>query len=503
MKKSYIINLIYGILWFLPLYYFGRDFFSVEDIKNIYSLDIFNLTKFSIYESFLSTIIAFGIGIIPAYYLAYKDNLISKMLEGLIFIPFFFPVMSTVTVFSIILSQEFLKRYNIMYSLKAIVIANVFYNSPIFIKYISDGLKRVPREVVEAFKLDGANEFQILTHCKLPLILPQIFRAFFMVFTYSFTSMGIVLALGGIKYSIIEVEIANTLMGSLDFSRAFALGILQFILLVVLNSFSYSITEYEISGNSGQMEINIFSKIYTYIYLILQYGIVGIAIIYSFYNFYKNKFEIKAFIEIFSKKFNENYPVIESIGNSLIISFISAVIIVIISFVMIKNYNKFTNGLIFGNLGISGAFLAISLYYLNILYNIPLVVLLIIGNIFIGIPIGYSFMYQYIKKFPKDILEMSQLDCRKKWQKYIYVEIPLLKNILISIFLQIFAIIFGEFTLAYTMQIGDYIPLVSLVNYSLIAEKRFIESSALSTVTIIIIFSLFVLGEYFKRRDEI
>lgn len=78
----------------------------------------------------------------------------------------------------------------------------------------------------------------------------------------------------------------------------------------------------------------------------------------------------------------------------------------------------------------------------------------------------------------------------------------MLKNILISIFLQVFAIIFGEFTLAYTMEIGDYIPLVSIVNYNLVSEKKFLESSALSTVVVIFIFSLFLLGEYFKRRDK-
>lgn len=502
MKKSFLINGAYGILWILPLYFFGRDFFSLNDLKGLYSKDTMELLKFTLYQGGVSTLLALVIGIIPAYYLAYSDNFISKTLEGLIFIPFFFPVISTVTVFSIIFSQEYLKNFNIMYSLKAIIIANVFYNSPIFIKYISEGIKRIPREIVEAFRLDGASEFQIAIKCKLPMILPQIFRAFFMVFTYSFTSMGIVLALGGIKFSIIEVEIANTLMGSLDFSKAFTLGILQFIVLMILNSFTYGIDEYELDGIGGTYKLGILSKVYTVIYLIFQYGIVGISIGYSFFNFYSGTFEIKSFIRLFSEEFNKNYPVIESIINSTIISGISALFIVVIGFIMLKNYSKLTNSIIFGNLGISGAFLAISLYYLNILFNIPLFLLLIIGNIFVGMPIAYSFMYQYIKKFPKDILEMEKLDCNNIWERYFYVEIPMLKNILISVFLQVFAIIFGEFTLAYTMEIGDYIPLVSIVNYNLVSEKKFLESSALSTVVVIFIFSLFLLGEYFKRRDK-
>lgn len=501
MKRKFIINTIYALLWFLPLFFFARDFFHLNDLKIVLDSDIVNLVKFTVYQALLSSILAFIIGIIPAYYVAYSKGFVSKLLEGLIFIPFFFPVISTVTVFSIIFTSSLFKNLEIMYSIKAIVIANIFYNSPIFIKYISDGVKKIPREIVEAFKLDGANEIQIFFYCKVPLIMPQIFRAFFMVFTYSFISLGIVLSLGGIRYSTVELEIANTLMGSLDFSRAFSLGVLQFIILFIINLIGFRIEEYELNGEKIEEKKNILIKIYSIIYLFLEYSIIGISVIFSFYNFYEGKFSLKSLKRIFSYDFNLQYPVIKGIFNSTMIAGISSVAIVVLSYTIIKNYSKFTNTIIFANLGISGAFLAISLYYLNILFDIPLFILLIIGNIFISIPIAYSLMYQYVKKFPKDILEMSMIDCKKRWQRYLYIEFPILKNFFISAFLQIFAIIFGEFTLAYTMQIGDNLPIVSIVNYSLVTEKRFLESSALSTVVIIFIFLLFLLGEYFKRRD--
>lgn len=502
MKQRTIVNLIYGLLWLLPIYFFGKDFFHLEDLRYIFEEYTIEILKFSVYQALISSILAFLIALIPAYYVAYKKNILSKLLQGLIFIPFFFPVISTVTVFSIVFSMDFLKKYEILYSLKAILIANIFYNSPIFIKYISEGIKKIPRETIEAFKLDGANELQIAYYGKLPLLLPQIFRGFILVFTYAFTSFGIVLSLGGIKYSTLEVEIGNSLKGSMDFSKAFSLGLLQFFMLLLINSIGFKIDEYELNGEGAIEKVGIFKTLYSLLYIIFQYGILAVSFIFSFYNFYENKFSLIAIKTIFSKNFNENYPVLKSISNSILISGISAICIVMITYLIIKNYSKLTDIIIFSNLGISGAFLAISLYYLNVLFDIPLIILVIIGNIFISIPVAYSLMYQYVKKFPKDLYEMSLIDCTNWYQRYRYVELPILKNLLISALLQIFAVIFGEFTLVYIMQIEDILPLVSLVNYSLVSEKKILESSALSSCVVIIILFIFILGEYFKRRDE-
>ncbi|MBM6822923.1 iron ABC transporter permease, partial [Fusobacterium mortiferum] len=118
-----------------------------------------------------------------------------------------------------------------------------------------------------------------------------------------------------------------------------------------------------------------------------------------------------------------------------------------------------------------------------------------------AIPIGYSFMYQYIKKFPITILEAAELDCKNFYQRFRYVDFPILKNIFISSFLQIFAVIFGEFTVVYTMQLGDILPIASLVNYSLVSNKKYMESSAFSAIILFIVLGAFLLGEYFKERD--
>lgn len=57
----------------------------------------------------------------------------------------------------------------------------------------------------------------------------------FLVFIYTFSSFGIVLTLGGLRYSNLEVEIANSLLRDGDFTRALILGIFQFMFLIFIS----------------------------------------------------------------------------------------------------------------------------------------------------------------------------------------------------------------------------------------------------------------------------
>ena len=312
MKRDlgkYIVNGIYIVLWLTPIYFFAKDFFEISSLEILKERYLKEVVMFSIKQGLYSTIIALLIGLIPAYYTAYRKDSISKLIQGLVFIPFFFPVISIVTIFSIIFNLPLIKELNILYTLKGIIVANVFYNSPIFVKYISEGLKKIPKELEEAMRIDGAGAFIIFFKGQLPIILPQIFRTFILVFTYCFLGLGIILSLGGIKYSNIEVEIANTLMGGADFSKAMILGGIQFIILLALNFLGLFIKEYEIYGEQEEKNLNPLFKIYSLIYMLFQYGVIILTFLLSFVNQYTGKFSIKAYYNLFSHEFNENYEI--------------------------------------------------------------------------------------------------------------------------------------------------------------------------------------------------
>lgn len=513
MKKQFKNNLFAIFFLFLllfPFFMLFKDFFQPKDLINIKDPQTLRILGFTCYQSFLSTVISFFITLLPSYFSAKNKGVLSKLLENSIFIPFFFPPVSAVIAFSLLFSSTGLLaksgiKINIMYSFTAIIIAHVFYNSPIFVKYLSEGLRRIPQSLKESAYVEGAGKVKTFFYIELPLILPSISRAFFLVFTYSFTSFAIVLNLGGIKYSTLEVAIATTLKGTLNFSKALSYALIQFIVLTLINifmskfepqSFEYNEPEYSANKKTGKL-----SLVISIFYLVFEYSLVIIGIASCFFNFITLKFDLSGFINLFSKELNNRFPVIQSIFNSISVSAITGILATIAAYLLLKKYNKIINIAIMSTFGISSAFLGMALLYLNILYNIPFFILIILGFFLISVPLAYSFLYQPILSFDKKIIKAAKVDGANKLVIFSKIELPLLFSSFLSSFLQIFAIIYGEFTISYTMQIRDYFPLSSIVNYSLSSSRFYREATALSGLNVIIIFITFYLSSLIRKKE--
>jgi thiamine transport system permease protein len=481
-----------------------------EFIKIIIKSRTLRILKYTLLQSILSVLFSFLISVFPALYVANNKNYLSKVLEDSFFIPFFFPPIPTIIAFSLlygsngIFSNIF--HLNILYSLTAIILAHSFYNSPIFVKYISDSLRSIPKNYVENAFIDGANKWNIFKKIKLPIILPSILKASFLVFTYSFVSFAIVLSLGGIKFSTFEVAIFTTLRSSLDFSKALTYAIIQFIILLILNYIISIPKVYEIGIDENYKEKNnLFIIIFSIVYLIFEYSIVLTGTFSGFFDFINKKFTLKGFVNIFSKEINSYYPVIKAFYNTLLISSIVSLFVVIFTYTILRNIKThrdmmISNIFIISSMGISSAFLAMGLLYLNIYYSIPYYILLSLGYIIISVPLAYTFLQQRVLSFDYSIIEASKIDGANTIKSFIYIEFPLLKNTLIAVFLQIFAIIFGEFTISYTMQSIDYFPLISNVNYKLSTARYYLESQALASITIIVIFIIFNISNFLNKE---
>src|SRR3712207_5872553 len=190
-----------------------------------------------------------------------------------------------------------------------------------------------------------------------------------------------------------------------------------------------------------------YSMIFSVFYVIFEYGIVLASIAASFYNYFTGEFTVKAYRILFSVAFQEEYPIWRSLGNSFLVAGIASMGTVIIVYFLLRNYSRMIELLIFSNLGISGAFFAITLYYVYVLYEVPFTVLLVFAYLMTGIPLVYSFLYQNVKMFPRDLEEMAFLDGASSWKYFWSIQFPILRPLFLLSFLQSFAIFLGEFTL--------------------------------------------------------
>ncbi|BDU50224.1 ABC transporter permease [Haliovirga abyssi] len=497
-KKSFSINMIVLIIWTIPFIFFLKDFFKVSELIKLFNYKLLKILYYTVLQSAISTVGAFVISLAPAYFFSKKENLLSKLLGSTIVIPFFFPVVSAIVSFSIIFSFPLLKKIGLMYSFWAIIIVHIFYNSPIYVKYLGEGLKKIPRNIIEEAEIIGAKKRDIFFKIELPILASAILKATFLVFTYCFMSFAVVLALGGIKYSTFEVAIVTSLMGEFNFSKAFIYAFIQFLFLFLFNSLLNRVgnENYELGmENKKEKKINVIILIISIFYLMFEFGVIIISVIYSFYDFFNSRFDFSAVNRVFFGDISKKFRVYSSFWNSISISFFVAFIVVIFVYLILKNKNKFISKFVVAAISISPAFLAMALLYMNILFDINFFILLFWGYLLITVPIGYSFLYQHITGFDKEIIEAAKLDGATNFKMFYYIEAPILFPVFIGTFLQLFAIIYGEFTLAYAMQVQEYVPLVSILNYSLSSRRLFKESAVISAVNIVIILSIFVISE--------
>jgi thiamine transport system permease protein len=80
----------------------------------------------------------------------------------------------------------------------------------------------------------GANRWQAFREVTLPALRPAIAAATAIVFLFTFTSFGVILILGGTRYSTLETEIYRQTAQLLNLPLAAALTVVQLVAIVVL-----------------------------------------------------------------------------------------------------------------------------------------------------------------------------------------------------------------------------------------------------------------------------
>jgi thiamine transport system permease protein len=121
-------------------------------------------------------------------------------------------------------------------TLTIILIAHVFYNYAVALRILIGSWASQSPRAEEAARVLGASGWALWWHVRLPLLRPALLAAGSLVFTFTFTSFGVILILGGSRFATLEVEIYQQVTGLLNLPLASALSLIQigfmFILLV-------------------------------------------------------------------------------------------------------------------------------------------------------------------------------------------------------------------------------------------------------------------------------
>ena len=204
------------------------DFDGAPLLEVFASGDLRGVAWFTLWQAAASTTLTLLIAIPGAYVLARFRFPGRQVLKAAVTIPFVLPTVVVGTAFVALLGPTGPLGTDLRRTIWAILLAHVFYNYAVVVRTVGSLWERIDPSLEEAARVLGASRWEAFRTVTLPLLRPAIASAASIVFLFTFTSFGVILILGDLRHSTIEVEIWRQAV-LLDSPIAPALAIVQLV----------------------------------------------------------------------------------------------------------------------------------------------------------------------------------------------------------------------------------------------------------------------------------
>ncbi|MCG2784438.1 MAG: iron ABC transporter permease [Anaerolineae bacterium] len=249
MKRLLPALFFLGIFFFLPLariLTLSLDSGFILSPGGSFYPRLVSVLGFTFYQALASTLLTLAFGLPLAFLFARYDFPLKNLLRTLTAIPFMLPTVVVAAGFNallgprgwlnILLTESGLPAIAFIGTFGAILIAHIFYNTTIVIRLVGDAWSSLDSRLSDSANVLGANSWQTLWRVTLPLLRPSILAASLLVFLFDFTSYGVILLLGGVKYATLEVEIYIQAISFLNLPAAALLSVIQLLCTLGLSA---------------------------------------------------------------------------------------------------------------------------------------------------------------------------------------------------------------------------------------------------------------------------
>lgn len=195
---------------------------------------------FTTWQAGLSTLLTLLVGLPLAWLFARFDFPGKSLLRSLTTIPFVMPTVVVAAAFTTLLGPNGLLNEMLMQlfglsvppvqllqTIWIILLAHVFYNVSVVIRTVGSFWANLNPRLEEAAAALGASPARRFFAVTLPLLLPSVTAAGLLVFLFCFTSFGVVLILGGLRFATLEVEIYRQAVSLFNLPAAALLSLVQ------------------------------------------------------------------------------------------------------------------------------------------------------------------------------------------------------------------------------------------------------------------------------------
>ncbi len=172
-------------------------------------------------QAAISTLVTLLIGLPLTFLIARYRFKGRSTLNVLLTLPFVMPTVVVALAFSLILPDS------VRYGLFAVVLAHVYVNLAVVLRLVGGMLSQADRRYAQVAQTLGAHPLRAELSFTLRFATPAIVSAAAITFVFCFTSLGIVLLLGGREVPTLELEILRQATLLVNLEVAVALTLLQ------------------------------------------------------------------------------------------------------------------------------------------------------------------------------------------------------------------------------------------------------------------------------------
>jgi thiamine transport system permease protein len=197
---------------------------------------------FTTWQAALSTVLTVLVGLPLAAIFARFDFPGKGLMSALLTIPFVMPTVVVAPAFLALVGRtgllnQWLQQLlqldappiQLEQTLWLILIVHVFYNVAIVIRTVGGFWANLSPALHEAAAVLGAPPWRVFGTVTAPLLAPSILAASLLVFLFCFTSFGVILILGGLRFATLEVEIYRQAVSYFNLPLAALLSTVQLV----------------------------------------------------------------------------------------------------------------------------------------------------------------------------------------------------------------------------------------------------------------------------------
>ena len=176
----------------------------------------------------LSTLITLLVGVPLSLVMAVWDFRFRSVFVGLISIPFILPTVVTGLSIRGVVSET------IAPGLLLVVFGHALVNLAVVLRLVGVAAEMFDQRLLVQARALGASRWMVMASIALPLMRPVLVRCAVLIFSYCFSSLGLVLILGDRSVRTLETQALRQVSLLLDFRGAAMTTIAQFILVALV-----------------------------------------------------------------------------------------------------------------------------------------------------------------------------------------------------------------------------------------------------------------------------